>query len=44
MTDVLLPQDGEYCDSISYTARLREAVNRSVVGELEVFLPRVNSK
>jgi hypothetical protein len=39
MTDVMVPQDGDYCDSISYTARLREAVNRSVVGELEVFLP-----
>jgi hypothetical protein len=39
MTDVMMPQDGEYRDSISYTARLREAVNRSVVGELEIFLP-----
>ena len=39
MTDVMMAQDGNYRDTISYTARLREAVNRSVVGELEIFLP-----
>ena len=32
-------QDAEYRDTISYSARLRESVNRSVVGELEIFLP-----
>ena len=39
MAAIMLPQDGEYRDTISYSARLREAVNRSVVGELEIFLP-----
>jgi hypothetical protein len=39
MTDVMQMQDGEYRDTISYNARLREAVNRGVVGELEIFLP-----
>ena len=39
MTDVMLPQDAGYRDSVSYMARLREAVNRAVVGELEIFLP-----
>jgi hypothetical protein len=39
MTDVMLSQDAGYRDSTSYTARLREATNRSVVGELEIYLP-----